>query len=407
MDKDRTRIPKPGSLFQKMNTAVSIPNSTTKTVCIANSTTKPGIAPSTKIQSTLLNKFKTPLPKPPAVTRYALRKSKSMVDLKPVQKPKPLPKVGSSTITNINRPQTGQKRPAAVENLDKPKPKVAKPAPYDYKARFNLLTEKHQKLVETHKDIKQKLLDCQDYDELKSKCEEITQKYDELIEDSKQHVKEREDLKATIAKKDENIEKLKAKLAAITDEKKGLERTNDKLKRDNDLQADKYDKLDLEHQDALNRIAVLEDQVEYLKNEVAASDELRKKLHNDVQDLKGNIRVFCRIRPPNYSEDECLPCSFNFIDETTFEIKKSKESVSTTGGKPTDLKVEFSFDKIFTPLATQEEIFEELSQLVQSALDGYHICVFAYGQTGSGKTYTMQGGNSKDTLGNVYEIVYK
>lgn len=42
-------------------------------------------------------------------------------------------------------------------------------------------------------------------------------------------------------------------------------------------------------------------------------------------------------------------------------------------------------------------MFEAVSEMVQSALDGYHVCLFSYGQTGSGKTHTMNGVPTCDT----------
>jgi kinesin family protein C1 len=47
--------------------------------------------------------------------------------------------------------------------------------------------------------------------------------------------------------------------------------------------------------------------------------------------------------------------------------------------------------RVFCPESSQDEIFEEVKDLVENAMDGFHVCMMAYGQTGSGKSYTMEG----------------
>lgn len=52
----------------------------------------------------------------------------------------------------------------------------------------------------------------------------------------------------------------------------------------------------------------------------------------------------------------------------------------------------FTFDKCFSGLATQVEIYGTLvSPLLKSCLEGYNATALAYGQTGAGKTYTTLG----------------
>lgn len=63
--------------------------------------------------------------------------------------------------------------------------------------------------------------------------------------------------------------------------------------------------------------------------------------------------------------------------------------MSVENGKK-QVKHDFSFDQVFAPLTDQNDIFECVSPLVQSALDGYNICIFAYGQTGKqNRNYTL------------------
>ncbi|XP_073131148.1 kinesin-like protein KIN-14J [Henckelia pumila] len=114
--------------------------------------------------------------------------------------------------------------------------------------------------------------------------------------------------------------------------------------------------------------------------------EENRKLYNEVQDLKGNIRVYARIRPflPGQSDKQ-----------TTIEyIGENGELVVMNPGKQgKDNHRLFKFNKVFGPTASQEEVFLDTQPLIRSVLDGYNVCIFAYGQTGSGKTYTMTGPN--------------
>ncbi|ONM27401.1 P-loop nucleoside triphosphate hydrolase superfamily protein with CH (Calponin Homology) domain [Zea mays] len=120
--------------------------------------------------------------------------------------------------------------------------------------------------------------------------------------------------------------------------------------------------------------------------------EENRKLYNQIQDLRGNIRVYCRVRPFHPGK-EFPSSSVAGIEDRTITVM-----VPSKHGK--DGKKSFTFNSVFGPLATQADVFTDMQPLVRSVLDGFNVCIFAYGQTGSGKTFTME--QRKDTI--CYEI---
>lgn len=153
------------------------------------------------------------------------------------------------------------------------------------------------------------------------------------------------------------------------------------LESDSKQQSDSFAEMEARMREAL--IAADEARQKLIKEETE-----RRALFNKYQELKGNIRVMCRVRPL-LDESEGTAADLDFPDDKTSAQIYIKTEEKSAMGKTSTKTFPFEFDRVFTPQIHNEEVFGEISQLVQSALDGYNVCIFCYGQTGSGKTYTM------------------
>jgi kinesin family member C2/C3 len=86
----------------------------------------------------------------------------------------------------------------------------------------------------------------------------------------------------------------------------------------------------------------------------------RRRLHNLVQELRGNIRVYVRVKPLTADEaatgmTPVLKCSY---DASRIECNAGTSTKA------------FDFDRVFHQASTQQQVFSEVASLVTSALDG-------------------------------------
>ncbi|KOS17941.1 Kinesin-like protein klpA [Escovopsis weberi] len=244
----------------------------------------------------------------------------------------------------------------------------------------------------------------QELDDERQKRELETQQFESRLEN------ERMTMEIALHKKDMEIREVSAEAQALRTDlhrQKGLHGT---------LQAN-YSDLSASNTSLEAKISSLRSQVEFLESDTKAqsdaftdmearlqeavriAEESRQKLikeeterrvlFNKYQELKGNIRVMCRVRPA-IDSGEGQVAGMTYPDEkTSAEIVVAGPEEKSSLGAVQRKNYPFEFDRVFMPNVQNEEIFDEISQLVQSALDGYNVCIFCYGQTGSGKTYTM------------------
>ncbi|KAI4865402.1 P-loop containing nucleoside triphosphate hydrolase protein [Hypoxylon rubiginosum] len=136
--------------------------------------------------------------------------------------------------------------------------------------------------------------------------------------------------------------------------------------------------------------------IEVLIDKLRQEERSRRKLFHQFQQLRGTIRVICRIRPPAKDEGDLLEYR---TKKGEFHNHPASLTILETKGGVHGPKKEwtdpYSYERVFLPNETNEDVFEEIGDFVQSFIDGQKACIFCYGQSGTGKTYTMS--NLDDT----------
>ncbi len=79
--------------------------------------------------------------------------------------------------------------------------------------------------------------------------------------------------------------------------------------------------------------------------------------------------MFCRVR-----RDDRVKCVIEFPDAKT--IGTPVELVCPTGKD--NEKKKFEFDRVYSPAATQEDVFADTDAIMTSCVDGYNVCIMAY-----------------------------
>ena len=126
-------------------------------------------------------------------------------------------------------------------------------------------------------------------------------------------------------------------------------------------------------------------------NSDSSPQNLLDTLSSGSRDSFDAINVVVRVRPANIENYESYPRRSSKSNDE-YDLFPAAGQIQIPDPQSGAIR-SFTFDVIFEPEASQEQVFEHsrLKKFIDMGLEGFACTVFAYGQTGSGKTFTMTG----------------
>ncbi|KAI0204802.1 P-loop containing nucleoside triphosphate hydrolase protein [Astrocystis sublimbata] len=249
-------------------------------------------------------------------------------------------------------------------------------------ALHNRLEQKQKQVEQARIQIKQKDAEL---DKLRFTLRQERGKRDEQATGARESTKRIVDLTAQLAVKTKQLKEAEASHnARFTEQNKSL---SQKSKTIRTLETELA-----ESQQAQRQLQVT------MEKALLKEEQRRNLIFSEFQKLRKEVRVMCRIRPSNPQDGPLL--AYETTQGKFHNKPAGLEIISKKGQYGTKTQVDdrtkhYSFDRVFEPHETNADVWLELSQFVQSFVDGRQVTILCYGQTATGKTYTMSNSTNE------------
>ena len=197
-----------------------------------------------------------------------------------------------------------------------------------------------------------------------------------------------DELKSTLEQKESALTSMEQDIKKMKEQISEIESEQDQVVQK--LESTRKEIVQAEEEIEYNEAATKQIQAEMIEDERILrkeNEKMKKKLRNEEIEKKGLIRAFCRIRP---SAAQLRGKESAQEKESILKTEQGSDMVNLLDPKGYTSS-QYLFDRVFGEDSKQEEVFEDVSELVECALDGDPVCIMAYGQTGAGKSHTMKG----------------